>query len=61
MLKCEIGAVRPLTLNELRCALAFGSSTSFRPIGHMSGSDHVVHSVNGLEEGFKISVVVLWT
>ena len=49
VLKCEIGAVRPLTLNELRCALAFGSSTSFQPIGHMSGSNHVAHSDNGLE------------
>ena len=47
--KCKIGAVRPLTLNELHCALAFGSSTSFRTLGHMSGSDHVVHSDNGLE------------
>lgn len=47
--KCVLAALRPLTLKELRVALAFGSDDSFGSIAEMRSSDKVVHGDDGLE------------
>lgn len=47
--KCVLAALRPLTLKELRVALAFGSDDSFESIAEMESSDKVVHGDDGLE------------
>lgn len=47
--KCVLAALRPLTLRELRVALAFGSDDSFESIAEMRSSDKVVHVDDGLE------------
>ena len=47
--KCVLAALRPLTLKELRVALAFGSDGSFGSIAEMRSSDKVVHGDDGLE------------
>ena len=47
--KCVLAALRPLTLKELRVALAFGSDDSFESIAEMRSSDKVVHGDDGLE------------
>ena len=47
--KCVLAALQPLTLKELRVALAFGSNDSFESISEMRSSDKVVHSDDGQE------------
>ena len=46
--KCVLAALRPLTLKELRVALAFGSDHVFESIAEMDLSDEVVHDHDGL-------------
>ena len=47
--KCVLAALRPLTLKELRVALAFGSDDCFESIAKMRSSDKVIHGDDGLE------------
>ena len=47
--KCVLAALRPLTLKELRMALAFGSDDVFKSIAEMQFSDNVVHGDDSLE------------
>lgn len=47
--KCVLAALRPLTLKELRVALAFGSDDPFESIAKMRSSDRVVHGDEELE------------
>lgn len=48
MIQCVIGAARPLTLPEFRCALAFGSERSFQSLSQMTSSEDIVHSDDGM-------------
>ena len=48
MFQCVIGAARPLTLPEFRCALAFGSERSFQSLSQMTSSEDIVHSDDGM-------------
>ena len=48
MIQCVIGAARPLTLPEFRCALAFGSERSFQSLSQMTSSEDIVHSDCGM-------------
>ena len=47
--KCVLAARKPLTLKELRVALAFGSDDSFDSIAQMRSSDKVLPGDDGLE------------
>ena len=51
---CVLGARRSLTLREFRCALAFGSDTSYDSIAGMAGSDAVVRTDQGLERRIQL-------